>query len=65
MNPNQDHDPKSKKQNRRTAARAVAFPHPARAPTEPPLRVSTATPRKFAELMRREEDRWQRLADAA
>lgn len=44
------------------AALELSFTHPERAPDEPPVHVSTPAPRKFAELLAREHERWVRLA---
>ena len=43
------------------AALELTLDHPDRPPGAPPLHVSSTAPRKFGELLTREDDRWTRL----
>lgn len=47
------------------AALELAVSHPARPPDAAPLHARIPCPRKFAELLTREHQRWQRLSGEA
>ena len=45
------------------AAVELTFQHPDQPEVAPPINVQCETPRKFAELLRREQERWEKLKD--